>query len=212
MVLRGEKQKYVDTDQEDGFNELRLETSQLRYADKNLVIKCDNLQSPVISGLTFPSGQSWSNVKLLLLTAYTSKSVLSLRVSHFSELIFVLTPQQEFHSILRRCKWGGTYLLFMILARRQLCILEAHTHTRTLLSDVFSDSRAPGDPVERDRWWCLHLLTCAPSLCHLSSSLQQPRGKKHAANSPWNEILALKNVYSFIRSTPRKVLQMYLYF
>lgn len=65
MVLRGKTQKYVDRDKEDNLNELRLEISQFRYADKNLVIRCDNLQSPVISGLVLPSGHCCSNVKLL---------------------------------------------------------------------------------------------------------------------------------------------------
>lgn len=70
MVLRGKTQKYVDTDQEDNLNELRPEISQFRYADRILVIRCDNLQSPAISGLVFPPGQCCSNVKLLPHSTY----------------------------------------------------------------------------------------------------------------------------------------------
>lgn len=65
MVLRGKTQKYVDTEQEDNLNELRLKISHVRYVDTNLVIMCDNLQSPVISGLMLPSRDCCSNVKLL---------------------------------------------------------------------------------------------------------------------------------------------------
>ena len=46
LTLRGKTQR----DREDNYNELRLEISQFRYADKNLVISCDNLKSRTLSG------------------------------------------------------------------------------------------------------------------------------------------------------------------
>lgn len=88
-------------------------------------------------------------------------------VSLPSELIFVLTPQQDFHSILSHCKWVCTHLLL------------SHTHTLRC-----PHSKAPG--IEEDRWWCLHLLTCTLSLGHLP--LQFPAAEWDITNSPWNKI------------------------
>lgn len=141
MVLRGKTQKYVDTDQEDNLNELRLEISQVWFGDKNLIIRCNNLQSPEMSGPVPPSGQCWSSVKLLSHIAYTYKLVLSCWVVTSPKQIFVLTQRLEVCSILRYHKWMDAHAL--LFTNRQLCILCWRcTHTCTL-SDALSDSRAP---------------------------------------------------------------------
>lgn len=49
MLLRGKKQSYVYTEEEDNYNELGLEISQFRNIDMDLVIRCENLQSCKIS-------------------------------------------------------------------------------------------------------------------------------------------------------------------
>lgn len=173
MVLRGKTQKYVDTDQEDNVNGLRLEISQLWFSDKNLIIRCNNLQSPWISGPMQPSGQCWSNVKLL---THTNWSWAAER-SHSSEQIFVLTRRHEFDFILRIEGMPTSSSWYSHTDSYAYCAGGAHTHihTCTLLSDAFTDSRAPRDPVARDRRWCLRLLTCPLSLCHLCSNSQEPK-------------------------------------
>lgn len=63
------KEKCVDKDQDGSLNEPKLENSLFVYADKNLVIRYNNLLNPMISGLfSFPSGQCCSAVKLLHLS------------------------------------------------------------------------------------------------------------------------------------------------
>lgn len=103
---------------------------------KKTVIRCDKVQSPVISGLMSASRPHCSDIKPLPHSSYLHvKAVLSCWVSHPSELIFVLTPQQDFHSILKHCKWGLclTY-----------CSWYPHTriHTRSQMSPLWSCRRS----------------------------------------------------------------------
>lgn len=136
--------KYVDKGQDDSLNELKLEISQFRYADTNLVIRCDHLPSPVMSGLfSFPSGLRCSNVKPL------SRSLLSRRRQYQAAECHILPNKYLFSSP------GRTFTLFSDAvseaAQTGTQALGALTQTRMQATLRCPHSRAPGDAIERDR-------------------------------------------------------------
>lgn len=104
--------------EEDNLAGLRLEISKLWYADKNPVIRGDNLQSPGISGLLPPSGQCWSNCCLTVLMH--TNGCRAAELSHPSDLIFVPTARQEFYSILRHHQWTDAH--FLLLTSTQIAV------------------------------------------------------------------------------------------
>lgn len=114
------------------------------------------------------------------------------RVSHSSELIFVLTPQQDFHSILRHCKWVCTHLLL------------SYTHSDVLTPQLRGMRRI--DDGVCTSWPALWASATSPSSFLWPSGIWK---KKSITNLPWNEIVALKNVYGFVHFVQRKVLEMY---
>lgn len=132
MVLRSKTQRYVDRDKEDNCNELTLDISQFGYADKGekLVIRCDKVQSPVISGLMLVSRPRCSDIKPLPHSSYLHVkscakllSVTSLRTNICSE-----TP-------------AGISLYFEALQVRVAMLptphdTHIHIHIHTLLLDV----------------------------------------------------------------------------
>lgn len=163
--------------EEDNLTGLRLEISKLWSADKNLVIRGDNLQSPGINGLLPPSGQCWSNCCLTVLMH--TNGCWAAELSHPSDLIFVPTARQKFYSILRHHWWTDAHCLLLTFTHRQLCILYyrcTHTPRHVHSPQMYSQTpTAPRDPAESDRWWRLYLLTCTPSLGHLCSSAPTAR-------------------------------------
>lgn len=205
MVLRGKTQKYVDTDQEDNVNGLRLEISPLWYADKNLIIRCNNLQSPRISGPMQPSGQCWSNVKLLLHIASTYKLVLSCRAVTFFWTDICSNKEAWIWFYFE--DWGDAHVLLCIHTQTVMhIVLEVHTHihTCTPLRCIHRLQSSQGS------CWPRSIMVSAPADLHsksMSALLEQPGAKKCTTNLVWNEILSLKNVCGFMRSMPWKLLK-----
>lgn len=124
--------------------------------------------------------------------------------SHCSVLTFVLTPRQDFYSILRHRKWGDAHFLLMILTHRQLCLLYCrctHTHTFTPLRCILRLQSSQGSCCEGSMMVSappdLHSKSLSPLLQHSNS---QEAKQKHTINLPWNETLSLKNVCGFMHS------------
>lgn len=184
MVLRGKTQKCVDTDQEDNLNELRLEISQVWFGDKNLIIRCNNLQSPEMSGPVPPSGQCWSSVKLLSHIAYTYKLALSCWVATSPKQIICCNTEARslFHFKASQVNWCPRPPQYVHKQTVMHIVLEVHTHMHTPRCTLRLQS-SQGSCLARS------MMVSAPSDLHSKSAsplLQQP-GAKNAPET-WCEM------------------------